>query len=35
VAPLQIGFLGQSYTEVADPHDPGSHGMTSMLHGLV
>jgi hypothetical protein len=34
-APLQIGFLGQSYTEVGDPHDPGSHGMTSMLHGLV
>jgi hypothetical protein len=33
--PLQIGFLGQSYTEVHDPQDPGSHGLTSMLHGMV
>jgi hypothetical protein len=34
-APLQIGFLGQSYTDVNDPHDLGSHGIGSMLHGLV
>jgi hypothetical protein len=33
--PLQIGFLGQSYTEVHDPHDLGSHGMGSMLDGIV
>jgi hypothetical protein len=33
--PLPIGFLGQSYTEVHDPQDTGSHGLTSMLHGLV
>ena len=34
--PLQIGFLGQSYTDMHDPHDPGgAHGMPSMLHGMV
>jgi hypothetical protein len=34
--PLQIGFLGQSYTDMYDPHDLGGvHGMGSMLHGMV
>ena len=33
--PLQIGFLGQSYTDVHDMHDLGVHGMPSMLHGMV
>jgi hypothetical protein len=34
-APLQIGFLGQSYTESVDSHDASQHGMPSLLHGLV
>ena len=36
VPPLQLGFLGQSYVDAADHHhDAGSHGMNSLLHGLV
>jgi hypothetical protein len=33
--PLQLGFLGQSYTDVADHHDNGSHSLTSPLHGFI
>jgi hypothetical protein len=33
--PLQLGFLGQSYTDVVDPHDNGSHSLTSPLHGFI
>lgn len=33
--PLQLGFLGQSYTDVADHHDDGSHSLTSPLHGFI
>lgn len=33
--PLQLGFLGQSYTDVADHHDTGSHSLTSPLHGFI
>jgi hypothetical protein len=34
VAPLQLGFLGQSYTDSGDMHDL-SHGLVSPLHGFV
>jgi|GEM_PF-5763554 len=33
--PLQLGFLGQSYTDVVDPHDNGSPSLTSPLHGFI
>jgi hypothetical protein len=33
--PLQLGFLGQSYTDVVDHHDNGSHSLTSPLHGFL
>lgn len=32
---LHIGFLGQSYTETADPHDGGFSPLGSGLHGLL
>lgn len=35
VAPLQLGFLGQSYTDSGDAHDFGSHGLVSPLHGFI
>jgi hypothetical protein len=35
IPPLQLGFLGQSYTDVADHHDNGSHSLTSPLHGFI
>jgi hypothetical protein len=35
VAPLQLGFLGQSYTDSGDTHDFGSHGLVSPLHGFI
>jgi len=34
-APLQLGFLGQSYTDSGDAHDFGSHGLVSPLHGFI
>jgi len=33
--PLQLGFLGQSYTDVVDHHDNGSHSLNSPLHGFI
>ena len=33
--PLQLGFLGQSYADVADHHDNGSHSLNSPLHGFI
>lgn len=33
--PLQLGFLGQSYTDSGTHHDSGSHGLVSPLHGFV
>ncbi|MBI3196521.1 MAG: hypothetical protein HYZ40_03205 [Rhodospirillales bacterium] len=33
--PPQLGFLGQSYTDVVDHHDNGSPSLTSPLHGFV
>jgi hypothetical protein len=33
--PLQLGFLGQSYTDVADHQDNGSHSLNSPLHGFI
>lgn len=35
LAPLQLGFLGQSYTDSGDTHDVGSHGLVSPLHGFI
>jgi hypothetical protein len=33
--PLQLGFLGQSYVDVADQHDSGPHTLSSPLYGFV
>jgi hypothetical protein len=33
--PLQLGFLGQSYVDVADHHDSGAHSLNSPLHGFI
>ena len=34
--PLQLGFLGQSYIDVADHHhDNGSHTLSSPVHGFI
>jgi hypothetical protein len=33
--PLQLGFLGQSYVDVADQFDNGPHTLNSPLHGFI